>query len=393
MKNTFYLFFAALFIAATMFTACNGSASKAEAPEFVDSYFSMDYDHEGEVVMSVSGKFALVASPGFEALKSALNGLKDGLTKDLLTDGVESYQEIEELYDEGIFSLPWSKYSSIEVVSIGKKMVSLSNNNNEYLGGAHPLYGSESFNIDIQTGENVNLADVVTDYDKVKEVVKSNISAYDEEEDGALYPNWSEILETLFSGENENMMLCWNMTETAIEFYFGPYAIAPYAHGPIVVELNYAEYPGLVKEEYIPVAQTAEVTAAPKVSPLFDDGLRAFTDKISTATFAECKEWAEGRSWSVEVEDPELVEESDGSITLREEGNEYRLVFLFWPDENGTSTLSGLEYRSREHCMKVSKQVGIEAEGLLIELRDLKNYTSIAFSSIDDMVKYFVYNI
>ncbi|MBQ3378635.1 MAG: DUF3298 domain-containing protein [Clostridia bacterium] len=113
-----------------------------------------------------------------------------------------------------------------------------------YTGGAHGMYAYYGVNYDPESGEELNLTDVIADTSLLPDAVREKMS----EQCGD-----AEFFDDLEIGDYvaEHIdTLSWTLDYDAVTLYFSPYEIAPYAYGEITVKLPFCEYPDLVKSEY-----------------------------------------------------------------------------------------------------------------------------------------------
>ncbi len=126
----------------------------------------------------------------------------------------------------------------------------------EYTGGAHGNGGSGGITIDLESGQELALTDLMSDHagfmDKAKELVLAGLDGRKDElfEDYEAYV--TQNLET--TG--------WYLNAAGIEFVFTPYEIGPYASGSITVSVPYEEVAQYMKPEYLDT-QGAYIMALP----------------------------------------------------------------------------------------------------------------------------------
>lgn len=119
-----------------------------------------------------------------------------------------------------------------------------------YEGAAHGMYYLESFNLDFETFEEIELLDIFVDdgggwLDAVSYMciqrLKEQLAVDDWEDDG-----WIEE----GAGPDSSNFVSWTLTDDSIIFHFAPYQVAAYAAGPQEVELTFNELYGLLKEPW-----------------------------------------------------------------------------------------------------------------------------------------------
>lgn len=134
-----------------------------------------------------------------------------------------------------------------------------------YYNGAHPDMWFESVVYDTQSGEQLPLADVISDVEQMKklpQILLENLEPaaqeqyrFTEEENAEMLPKIEEMV-----AENA---LVWTLNETGFHVYFDAYDLQFYAFGPIFCDLSLEEYPDLITEKYRP--EPVKVSLADRV--------------------------------------------------------------------------------------------------------------------------------
>jgi len=170
----------------------------------------------------------------------------------------ESSMYMKDLYGEGAPGTD-THFSDEEMFYIQRadsRILSIRDEFYAYSGGAHPAYGVFGYNFDTQTGKKLELDDVVTDFDKMMELVEQKLYAvYDKE---IFYSNVEEYFDN-FTQQDLN----WTMGYQGISFQFNSYMIAPYASGMQEVTVWFEEAPELFVERYTQVPEKGYVVSVP----------------------------------------------------------------------------------------------------------------------------------
>ncbi|MBR4574554.1 MAG: DUF4163 domain-containing protein [Lachnospiraceae bacterium] len=193
--------------------------------------------------------------------------------------------------DKRPFIGPWTDYVQENIIRADRKVISYTRDFSSFSGGAHGIYGKSGITYDVKTGKRLVLTDVVdTTKDNLVSVLKEKLLKMGEErdeEDGDVFFDLDETLEGYsltvqndpanyyeFSGDDAETEtdtdtetdtetgFVWYLGYDGIHFYFGPYELAAYALGDWEVIIGYDEFPGTVKEQYLPNTDEGYVTAS-----------------------------------------------------------------------------------------------------------------------------------
>ena len=154
---------------------------------------------------------------------------------------------------------PYTDYSRISVKRADSKVLSFCQDYSSFTGGAHGMYGLTGSTYDVATGKKLDITDIADVTEdllipvlKEKLLLQNEPEAYDDL-DGKL-AEYKLGVETKYNEETEEYVygFDWYLDNEGIHFYFGPYEIAAYAVGATDVVIAYDEFPGKIKEEYLP---------------------------------------------------------------------------------------------------------------------------------------------
>ncbi|MBE6572481.1 MAG: DUF3298 and DUF4163 domain-containing protein [Ruminococcaceae bacterium] len=121
-------------------------------------------------------------------------------------------------------------------------IVSIRSDYSSYTGGAHGMYASFGTNLSPETGEEIDLYDVVTDKNALYEYLFNTIH--------------NEYAEEIFEDERMAMYeyfdegLNWTIDYDKLTVYFSPYEIASFAAGLIKVDLWFDEHAEILNDKY-----------------------------------------------------------------------------------------------------------------------------------------------
>ncbi len=142
-----------------------------------------------------------------------------------------------------------------------EKVVSYLHCNYCSFGGAHPSTSYSSRNYDPETGAEVTLRRVVTDYDALYQYVLEQLKEQ-QSENGYFFDDYETSVGQIFYGPNgapENgsessdsedyiSTAIWYLVDDELKIVMDTYSIAPYAVGPTVIEVPFST--GLICEDY-----------------------------------------------------------------------------------------------------------------------------------------------
>lgn len=226
-------------------TGVTQNTNLAEKPEIVSETRELTLCKEGveEPVILYRYEIVTVADEGYDALKKALEEHSAELEKRMQADydaSVKDRQEIEQQAGEN-YGLQWVMEEHLEITRLDDCMLSGYETYYQYMGGAHPGTIRVGVNYDVATGEKLELADVVEDYDALYQKVLDYLENDFEYREG-LFPDYKDTVKKFFYPE-ENAeypyTLQWYLTEGSLVIYFNEYDIGPYAMGPVAVEIPF----------------------------------------------------------------------------------------------------------------------------------------------------------
>jgi len=128
------------------------------------------------------------------------------------------------------------------ILRADKAVVSILGEYESYSGGAHGYYAKAGTNLSPETGEEIDLFDVVTDKDALYTLIFGYLL---ENYEGEFYEEKREDLYEHFDNG-----LNWSIDYNKINIYFNPYEIASYAAGLIEFELWFDEHPEMIDKKY-----------------------------------------------------------------------------------------------------------------------------------------------
>lgn len=159
------------------------------------------------------------------AIQSCLDETYKSCKEDLDMTGTDNDWPVSYFYDY-----------SVNYVSTIKNIIQFTYSSSIYMGGAHPMYLSESFNFDMTTGREILLSDIIKDGSAaaitamIKKVLEANEIEYWESDEFTL----------------------WNYTiePEGICFWFNRYEIAPYIYGCPSATLSWEQLKPYLKMKF-----------------------------------------------------------------------------------------------------------------------------------------------
>ena len=171
---------------------------------------------------------------------------------------IESFER--QRVDAPEFAQDWFEHRRIQVIHQDPQVVSLALDIASYTGGAHPMSARRLASFDHSTGERLNLDAVVRPaaVGLLTDLVTRSVRV------GQGIPPERDLADAGFLVEDNRIAPTDNfaVTATGWRMHYDPYEIAPYAMGPIEVELSFDDI------ENIALPGTP---AAPRTAPLIAD--------------------------------------------------------------------------------------------------------------------------
>jgi len=166
-----------------------------------------------------------------------------------------------ELLAEG--SAYFNGFTSTEECSVQRAdeyILSIRCDGDEYTGGVHPYYWAYGINLDPETGEKLELTDILVRTDTLPEMLEKKIL---EKYPGEPFFSLSETLQ-----DYEPDLFSWTLDYQGLTFYFAPYELASYAAGLLTATVWFDEAPELFREEYLRRPADGYVRALPANLPV-----------------------------------------------------------------------------------------------------------------------------
>ena len=143
-------------------------------------------------------------------------------------------------------------YSETELKCADERVVSLLRTEYGYLGGAHPDYYYQTFNLFSKTGKDLTLADIITDKDKLKTILTDKLN--EEYPDGNFFDldeSLGNYVLELDPDDPDKYTYNFTIDPAGVSFYFGPYDLNSYADGDQKIDLFYDEISDILKDGFV----------------------------------------------------------------------------------------------------------------------------------------------
>ncbi len=184
----------------------------------------------------------------YPAAAEGLRAVREFITQTAANDLATMYELACSDLDEGReFEEPFYSDVHVKVMRSDSSIISLLFSNNSWYGGPHPNYYFSSINIDVATGQYVNLSDVLSAacFENGCELIVSDIVESIDVSDDEVFG-----FDTLYSGIADGSIV-WTMDYQGIAFHINPYDIASYAAGSFTANLSFKKYPEIFSGLYV----------------------------------------------------------------------------------------------------------------------------------------------
>ncbi len=255
--------------------------------------------------------------------------------------------------DEFYFNLPYYEEHYARIYRCDDNIFSLKETILGYTGGAHGYDLVGCTNLDPNTGEELELSDVITDDSNLAVIIDIAIrKEYPDE-----YEYMHNVYDALLSYDTDDFN--WTMTNDCLYINFNTYEIATYAAGQITAPLYFADYPGLVKSKYTDVEENSFVRSISNSDYLY------LTDKYGNHFFVNLSSYPNYKTGIFE----EL------SVTLPDKRIEFTTSKCHSMKSWHARSASGMNYLITELKNEDDKTVTLEI--YLIEMNDVEKIRTL----------------
>ena len=201
--------------------------------------------------------------------------IKDFLNRlDIEQDAAEVEAAAKTAYNGSANWMPYFYGLTYNPQRIDQRILSFYGDKVKFTGAAHPERSRKGANYDLETGDVLTLASIMTTEATTEDFCKLVLDALAERAEGDfLREGYAEDVKHRFTADptqDEN----WYFTTAGLCFYFDPYEIAPYASGVITAVIPYAKLSTLLLPDYLPaprVSATGKAIVSDFTSALADN--------------------------------------------------------------------------------------------------------------------------
>ena len=216
---------------------------QGELHPVIEENLSQLYSDDGSTLLCEARSPVIkLEDEGYDNLKKSLEEYSSQRADSLAGESAE----IKNAAQEQLSTFPDSFYPynityTAEICRADAQIFSFTEQQTSYTGGAHDNAAIVGHTYDSQTGEELQLTDVVSDPDALYEYLLDFL------QNGGcdgLFDGWEETVRQEVFGETVDgytYKLQWTLTPDGMNVYFSPYDIGPWAMGTITVSIPYGQ--------------------------------------------------------------------------------------------------------------------------------------------------------
>lgn len=247
---------------------------------------------------------------------------------------------------DGDYYPVYESSSRSRIARADKTVLCVLSNYYSFEGGVHGYYAVDGETYDVASGQQLSLADIVTDKDGfITSVVEKLLEKYP----GIMF---MEDLNTYFtkddylSGDRE---LSWSMDYNGVTIYFEPYELASYADGLLKVRFSFASDGKFFDSKYMAVPSSYITPVTSWTNTYADVNGDGQEEELIMRDFKPDQEWG-ANEWKLmigeeELEDPTYSFDNESYLLCRD-GKFF--IYLFDTVENDYSILNIGDLETRQ---------------------------------------------
>lgn len=227
-----------------------------------DAFLEEWYENENSVIIKWQ---KLKLSEAHSKLYPKLSSALESYNRESLADSEEIMKDMTDIAkDLPEEEAPTNLYaeSSVHMQRADNRIISFIENVTRYYGGVHPDYYVVSANYNPETGKALKLKDILTDTDKLPEILEKKLT------EKHSHINFSELKDTLSKYKPEEFT--WTVDYQGITFWFSPYEIAAFVFGTLSAKIYFDEYPGMFASEYTEAPENYALSLPFNINTDFD---------------------------------------------------------------------------------------------------------------------------
>ena len=216
---------------------------------------TVDYSYDGDWKDQKTLFFSKVAQiklldDDHKKLQDVLKALNQSALDDQKSVIDENKEYAEQEYASNPDMVEYTFDRDILVARSDETVLSMAVMESSYLGGTHPFGATIGKTYDTQTGKELSLKDVVSDYDGIYEYVKTQLEEnYDQ---SMFFEDYQDTLQKMFYDESGDYgTVQWTISRTGLSIYFNQYDLAPYVAGSQQVDISFKDQPQLFQSRYV----------------------------------------------------------------------------------------------------------------------------------------------
>ena len=216
---------------------------------------TVDYSYDGDWKDQKTLFFSKVAQiklldDDHKKLQDVLKALNQSALDDQKSVIDENKEYAEQEYASNPDMVEYTFDRDILVARSDETVLSMAVMESSYLGGTHSFCATIGRTYDTQTGKELSLKDVVSDYDGIYEYVKTQLEEnYDQ---SMFFEDYQDTLQKMFYDESGDYgTVQWTISQTGLSIYFNQYDLAPYAAGSQQVDISFKAQPQLFQSRYV----------------------------------------------------------------------------------------------------------------------------------------------
>ena len=203
-----------------------------------------------------------------------------------------SFSSLESNYEGylGDYKTTFSDVLDVSISRADERIFSCLIVRNSYWGGAHPNYGYGMLSFDTQSGEPLDINDVVY-ADKISaEMIWDELQPF--YTDKSEYEGSEELKSGIMTCIEEvvkERYYTWVLDDEGLHIYFSPYEIASHAFGGSESIFSYEDYPDIFKEKYLPTGKNFSIDWSDEEKKLsFEEILEYVEENEIREYYQEC---------------------------------------------------------------------------------------------------------